>query len=799
MFGGYVFGNLNYIAVILAILFSMFGSLLATFYNTLINKKRIINISFSNLTLFLIISSTFSISNAFLIISTNHELDTFKLSGMISGYMITSWLLIIGSYSFLNHITFRSYISIIPSSILAFVLVAINSIFYLIIFSSNVQLKPLHLLICFLLTVGFFVSVLKFWVLLKDGEENLISKKWRIVWSIITGFSYVIISFSCFLSVVNLSSINNTLSMERVGLLLLIIMCSANLLMMIITDLLADLKLIESRSNHIKNHEHLKSLFNYNPDAVFSMNLKGIIVSVNKEAPQLTGYRNEELIGMYFSRLVKREQLKQFIQHYQNVITGKEDLFEGHLVKKNRDLSNVKINFIPVYFKEDIIGFYGIVKDVTDTDLAQETINYLAYHDELTRLPNRRLYIKKLYQLKNKGHNFAIMNLDFDRFKRLNDLFGHAFGDQVLVEIAKRLQQSLGEKFFIARMGGDEFCVIVTAEEDIRDISALAELVLDQFRVSLRVKRHECLITASIGIALFPAHSDEIEALVKYADIAMYEAKENGANQYKIYNNSLKDKTIEKIKLENDLRYALSNNQLSIYYQPKFHAKTKKIIGAEALLRWHHPKIGTISPDRFIPIAEETGLIIPLEEWVLQSVCQQIKLWKTNHCYYGRTSVNISHLHIYKNDLVETITRILDEFQLDPSCLEVEITESTMINNENDTNRTLMRLRELGIEVSMDDFGTGYSSLGYLNKLSIDRVKIDKSFIKEMYKNEAIVSTIISMAKHLELKVIAEGVETDEQLKMVSELGCLEIQGFYFSKPLCSEEFENKILRSLTS
>ncbi|MFT4415226.1 EAL domain-containing protein [Fredinandcohnia humi] len=543
--------------------------------------------------------------------------------------------------------------------------------------------------------------------------------------------------------------------------------------------------------------ERYRSLFEHNPEAVFRTDLAGNLLSVNSAALDFTGYTKEELIGKHFSLFVHKGDVKIIHKSFNNALKGEKEVFEIRIVKKDGSLADVGITSARIIVQGKIIGVYGIVKDITEGKKAQATINYLAYHDELTTLPNRRLYTMRLHKLKLKNIPFTIMNIDFDRFKRLNDLFGHAFGDKVLIEISMRLKANLSGDYFIARMGGDEFNVILPNVTDREVVNKIATNLIQSFRQPLKVRGHDCLITASIGIAFFPEHSNDIDSLVKYADIAMYNVKQNGSDDFEVYDSAMNDQTIERINMENDLRYALENDLLEIYYQPKYNSFTNELIGSEALLRWNHSNYGFISPDTFIKLAEETGIIIHLEEWVLRKVCRQIKEWKLASCYRGRVSINISHIHFYQGDIVSAITSTLMEFDIEPTCLEIEITETTMMNNEFETNKTLQKLRSLGIEVSMDDFGTGYSSLGYLHKLSIDRLKIDKSFIHEMQKNEAIVATIISMANTLNLKVIAEGVETNDQIQVLNKLGCHEIQGYYYSKPIQPEIYKQNFLLAL--
>jgi len=379
-------------------------------------------------------------------------------------------------------------------------------------------------------------------------------------------------------------------------------------------------------------------------------------------------------------------------------------------------------------------------------------------------LPNKRKLEGEIQSLIKMNTSFALMYIDFDRFKRINDTFGHFFGDKVINHIAKRLASCIEKDFKIARMGGDEFSILIPTKYNISEV---AERIIKSFRKPLMIDGYEFLLTASIGISRFPQDSNNLVDLMKDADIAMYEAKKSGTDTFKIYNREMVKQKVNKLELENDLRKAIRNEELSVYYQPKYNIRMNKICGSEALVRWEHPTYGFVSPAVFIPIAEEAHLIVDLERTVIKEVFKSIESWKQNNLPTPRTSINISVLHFYQEDFLEFIEESLDEYGILGRDIEIEVTESIMVNSESGINNDIQRLRELGIEISIDDFGTGYSSLGYLQQLSIDRLKIDKSFISNSCTNREIVSTIISMAKNLNLEVIAEGVETQEHIDLL--------------------------------
>lgn len=431
----------------------------------------------------------------------------------------------------------------------------------------------------------------------------------------------------------------------------------------------------------------------------------------------------------------------------------------------------------------------------------EKKIEYMAFHDPLTGLPNKRLFEQKLRHAletaKYNDHMVGVMYLDLDRFKLINDSLGHHVGDLLLQEISTRLRKLLRNGDDIFRQGGDEFTILldkVTHEEAINVSEKILKAVAKPFVIESR----EIFITPSIGISLYPFDGKDIETLMKKADIAMYHAKDYGKNNYKFFDSFLD--TVKQLELETHLRKALDQNELILYYQPKINLNTDRIVGVEALIRWNHPKLGLITPAQFIPLAEETGLIVPIGEWALRTACIQQKAWLNQGLPPMIMSVNLSLRQFFQSDIIKTISKILFETNIDPQYLELEITESMTMDVEI-AIKVLHQLKNLGVNISIDDFGTGYSSLSYLKNLPIHRLKIDQSFIRDMsidYKDKSIVASIISMAHNLRLKVTAEGVETEEQSSFLKEQGCDEAQGYYFEKPLPPNELE-KILKKAYS
>ncbi len=445
-------------------------------------------------------------------------------------------------------------------------------------------------------------------------------------------------------------------------------------------------------------------------------------------------------------------------------------------------------------FSEDDINLMTAVANQASVALAQfdlrQRIEHQAFHDALTGLPNRRLFENRLElalaQAERYGTIFATMFIDLDGFKHINDTLGHEVGDELLLAVTKRLKERTRDSDTLARMGGDEFALIITNLRYKDDAIRVGQSYLALFQDIFEVPSHSLSVGASIGISLYPSDGRDLSSLLRHADSAMYQAKNAGKNSVCSFTQELADKAKERLDLENDLRKALENNELELYYQPQICLETGTQVGVEALLRWIHPRRGFISPVQFIPIAEETKLILPIGEWVLKEACRQTVAWQKEHGVSMQVAVNISALQFDRFDFLDTVTNALEETGLDPHCLELEVTESVVMQDVNTVIERLNELRNLGISIAIDDFGTGYSSLQYLQQLPLDKLKIDRSFINTIdpQTGSALVETIIMLAKRFGLKILAEGIEEKEQLEFLVALGCNEAQGYYFSKPV---------------
>ncbi|HEX9757521.1 MAG TPA: EAL domain-containing protein [Nitrospiria bacterium] len=430
----------------------------------------------------------------------------------------------------------------------------------------------------------------------------------------------------------------------------------------------------------------------------------------------------------------------------------------------------------------------------TERKRVEKRLSQLVYYDGLTNLPNRILFVDRLSQAITRvaWHKrlVAVMFLDLDHFKRINDTLGHKIGDSLLKAVSARLTSCLRVGDTVARMGSDEFTIILADVARSQDVARLAEKIIDLLSKPYLIEDRELFVTASIGISLYPIDGDDAEALLKGAEVAMFRTKEQGRNNFLHYSPVMNVQAFERLVMENSLRHALNRNQLLLHYQPQVDLYSKKITCMEALIRWNHPDLGMVPPASFIPIAEDTGLIIPIGEWVLRTACAQNKAWHGAGNPPIRVGVNLSIRQFHQQDLVRMVARVLEETGLQPQFLELELTESIMEKAE-ETVKTLCHLKDLGIKISIDDFGTGYSSLSYLKRFPISRLKIDRSFVNDLAKDrddEAIVRATITLAHNLNLKAIAEGVETEEQLHILGSLGCDEIQGYLFSPTLPLEK-----------
>ena len=493
-----------------------------------------------------------------------------------------------------------------------------------------------------------------------------------------------------------------------------------------------------------------------------------------------------------------------YLKQYEDFLLGElRDLDikiqnESNIKLKNTQKMVIAIPLLAFIFTltVGIILWFTIGKIEKKLEEQRDILDYTAYHDYLTKLANRAQFItileKTLEKAQQQSFQVGLLFIDLDRFKEINDSFGHSVGDLVLCEIADRLNAIAAKDALIARLGGDEFTLIVEDKTN-EEIEHLVNNIIDIIQKPLTFYATEMYLTCSIGISFFPKDAKDAESLLRNADTAMYKAKNKGKNTFQFYNQSMTEASIERLQMENHLRRAIEKDELVLYYQPQVDAENHKITGAEVLLRWNDSVLGNVSPAKFIPLAEETGLILPLGDWVLKEAFIQQSKWLQSGMAPDILAINIAAKQIYYTDLVATITNLLETYEIDPHTIELEITERIIVENPDYTIRVLNTLRSLGVRISIDDFGTGYSSLSYLKTLPLDKIKIDQSFIRGIpasHEDAQIIKTIISLSQGLNKSVIAEGVETEGQKSFLQEAGCSEMQGYLFAKPLPAVEFE---------
>ncbi len=537
------------------------------------------------------------------------------------------------------------------------------------------------------------------------------------------------------------------------------------------------------------------------PDAIVIVDADGRIVLVNTQAEKMFGYDRDELLGEPVEVLVPRRFRKAHIAHRANYYYAPRTRPMGtglELAGQRKDGSEFPVDItLSTLETQDGVLVTSVIRDISERKRAEETIRHVAYHDALTDLPNRALlydrFTQVLAQAGRTKQRLAVMSLDLDRFKVINDSLGHSLGDRLLQAVAERLTGLMREGDIVACVGGDEFILLLPGTTSPEDAAKIAERILKALRLPFHLDGHQLHTTTSIGISLYPYDAEDAATLLKNADAAMYRAKEQGRNSYQLHTPATAARASQQLALEDSLRHAVEHAELVVYYQPQADVDSGQVVGVEALVRWQHPDWGLVAPSQFIPLAEETGLILPLGEWVLRTACAQSKAWQEAGLPPLRLAVNLSARQFQQPDLVETIDRVLKETHLDPHCLELEITEGAAMQNVHLTTKVLHDLQGMGVRIAIDDFGTGYSSLSYLKEFPIDTLKIDQSFVRDVIADRsdaAIVSAIIAMAHSLDLKVIAEGVETRHQLAFLRQRGCDEFQGYLLARPMSALAFE---------
>lgn len=556
-------------------------------------------------------------------------------------------------------------------------------------------------------------------------------------------------------------------------------------------------ELAQAKAKLMESEERYRDLVELSPDAV-CIEIRGDIVFTNKACARLLGAdTSEALVGQPVARFIHPESVMIAKLHRDIVKSTGQASIPIEMKLRRMDGSVVEVEGVGgPFFYNGKNATQLLVREISERKLIQEKLAYLAHYDALTKLPNRSLFHERLRRgMANarRHKNFtALLFLDLDHFKEINDSLGHTVGDEVLQEVGRRLTQLLREVDTLARLGGDEFTIILEGIDDRKEASAVAERVLKVMAEPIMVGQAELFVTTSIGIAFFEQDSDTAEGLIQAADVAMYHAKENGRNAFVFFEAEMGEIGSHRLQMTGLLRHAVERNELFLVYQPKVVIKTGAVVGMEALVRWNSPDLGLVMPNDFIPIAEETGLILGIGEWVLREACRQTKHWQTTGLSDLVVSVNLSARQFQMQGLVQKIQHTLKATGLEPRFLELEITESMVMRDAEQSADILKKLNAIGVTISIDDFGTGYSSLAYLKKFKVQKLKIDRSFIRDIATDKedaSIVKAIVSLAQSLGLEVIAEGVEDAEQLTYLFALDCQEYQGYLFSKPIDETNF----------
>ena len=552
-------------------------------------------------------------------------------------------------------------------------------------------------------------------------------------------------------------------------------------------------------------------LINNSPDFIYTLDPQGIFTFVNDRLEALTGFMRHELLGQHYSVLIDDDDLSRAENVFNERRAGDRSTRNTELRLKCKmgmrrprlmqgRCKTVELTATGMYendnnpFERRFIGSYGVVKDISERKQAEETVHYQTYHDLLTGLPNRALFRNHLglllAQSKRSKQSLVVLSLDLDHFKIINDSLGHSLGDELLLAIGTRLRQCLREGDTLARLGGDEFAILLPALSEQREIEPIGRKIIHVLSEPVYIKGHEVYVSASIGACIAPADSDTVDSLIRQSEIAMYHAKTQGRSRLQFWESGMQAPYSERVQLEADLRRALARNEFVLFYQPQVCLTTGEITGFEALLRWWHPQRGLLTPKDFISIAEESGVIVPIGDWVLRQASAQMADWSKAGLRQVRLSVNISARQLENPNFVDSVMRAVQVYALNGHHLELEITESLLMRDLEANAIKLGRLSATGIRIAIDDFGTGYSSFKYLSRFPIHTLKIDQSFIQELEREEntSIVNAMVSMGRGMNLNVVAEGVETQAQLDQLQTINCHEMQGYFYSAPISSHE-----------
>lgn len=565
--------------------------------------------------------------------------------------------------------------------------------------------------------------------------------------------------------------------------------------------------IFSDKREHLVNERQAKvaeKLFDNSIEGIILTDKDLNILQINKTFTEVTGYEIEDIMGKKPSLLQSGKHDRDFYKDMWATLK-RSGMWQGQIFnqRKNGEVYPEWLSIYSIKNKSgEVINYIGLFSDLTEKRMTEDHIHNLSHYDALTGLPNRLMFMERLKQsiiiARRSKINFALFFIDLDGFKKVNDSLGHEAGDILLQEISIRLNALMRESDTVCRLGGDEFTIIIPGYNTMNDIVTVAKKILSTLFAPIKISERSLYVSASIGISLYPNDGEDIQELIKNADTAMYAAKEKGKNRYEFYDNEMNRRTLERLTLESCIHRAYDEHQFAVYYQPKVDLTTGSICGAEALIRWYHSKeIGFVPPSQFIPLAEETGMIIPIGEWVLRQVCKDMHEWEEKGIALFPISVNLSTVQFHDLNLIKMIDSVLQQSRIEPYYIDLEITESMLMDDIQNTLRMMNQIKGLGVSLSIDDFGTGYSSLQYLKQFPVDTLKIDKTFIDEVPvspRDCAIVKTIIDLAHNLDMSIVAEGIEKPEQAEFLVANGCTIGQGFYFSRAVLADELAAMIL-----
>jgi len=568
--------------------------------------------------------------------------------------------------------------------------------------------------------------------------------------------------------------------------------------------------LVTERTDQLRqSEERYRTIIENSQDGYFEVDLAGNYIFFNESICEIHGYSKEEMMGINNRQLTDEDTAKKLSRAFNEVYKTEKPIkgFDWQIIRKDGTKRFIEAS---ISLQKDssakTIGFRGITRDVTERKLTEEKIKYMATHDALTGLPNRLMFNQlinhAIQSAKRYQRQFGVLFIDLDRFKTVNDTMGHEAGDQLLEVIATRLKQNLRAVDIVARFGGDEFVILVEEVSDPSHVATVARKILTSIIKPINIMGQEYRITASIGICMYPKDAQDEQSLMKNADIAMYFAKEEGKNNYQFYSGNIQTKSLGRLSIETNLRCALERNELSLHYQAKVDFKTNVITGVEALLRWQNPYLGSVTPMQFIPIAEETGLIVSIGRWVMKTACEQNMAWQKQGLPPICMAVNLSPRQLTDANLIDDIRTVLDDSGMAPNLLELEITEGMVMHNPAQIIAVLVKIKSLGVRLTIDNFGTGYSSIDQIKHFPVDALKVDRSFVHNITQgaeDNATIKTIIALSKTLSLAVVAEGVETEDQMNFLKKNSCDEMQGYYFSKPIVPEQFADLLRKQISS